>query len=247
MDSCPAHYSFVFRCFDCCRQALSACPGDVDGLTRRDPDAFAEFAREHREWVESLLLAECAHRPLIEWSYPGGPPPLVRWAVCATPAVADVLPVPCAVAVGLARAHQQREGPRSRHETWTSRLLDRLDSHVDQRLAQLWRDLALLAEERDPVAAAGLRHMVEKRARPGLWARSLEWLLLLGRHLEGLDVALTVALADKHRIVRQAVNRCSRSTILRYSCAPGGYGPPPRPQGRSKSGCCTQRPSRRPG
>jgi hypothetical protein len=172
--------------------------------------------------VENLLLAECAHRPLIEWSYPGGPPPLVRWAVCATPTVADVLPVPCAVAVGLARAHQQREGPRSRHETWTSRLLDRLDSHVDQRLAQLWRDLALLAEERDPVAAAGLRHMVEKRARPGLWARSLEWLLLLGRHLEGLDVALTVALADKHRIVRQAVNRCSRSMILPVQLRAGG-------------------------
>ncbi|MFE9941945.1 hypothetical protein [Streptomyces hirsutus] len=139
---------------------------------------------------------------------------MVRWAVCATPAVADVLPVPCAVAVGLARAHQQREGPRGQHEMWTSRLLDRLDSHVDQRLAQLWRDLALLAEERDPVAAAGLRNLVEKQARPGLWARSLEWLLLLGPHLEGLDVALTVALADKHRIVRQAVNRSSRSTVL---------------------------------
>lgn len=168
------------------------------------------------------MLAECAHRPLIEWSYPGGPPPLVRWAVYATPAVADVLPVPCAVAVGLARAHQQREGPRSRHETWTSRLLERLDPRVDQRLAQLWRDLALLAEERDPVAAAGLRHMVEKQGRPALWARSLEWLLLLGRHLEGLDVALTVALADKHRIVRQAVNRCSRSMILPVQLRAGG-------------------------
>ena len=170
MDSCPAHDSFLARCFDCCRQALSACPGDVGDLTRRDPHAFAAFAREHREWVENLLLAECANRPLIEWSYPGGPPPLVRRTVYATPAVPDVLPVPCAVAVGLARAHQQREGPRSRHETWTSRLLERLDPRVDQRLAQLWRDLALLAEERDPVAAAGLRHMVEKQARPTLWA-----------------------------------------------------------------------------
>ncbi|WP_420082884.1 hypothetical protein ACN6AT_38000 (plasmid) [Streptomyces sp. JL4002] len=56
--------------------------------------------------------------------------------------------------------------------------------------------------------------MLEKQARPVLWARSLEWLLLLGRHLEDLDVALTVPLADKHRIVRQAVNRSSRSTIL---------------------------------
>ncbi|MFF4054006.1 GNAT family N-acetyltransferase [Streptomyces chartreusis] len=44
--------------------------------------------------------------------------------------------------------------------------------------------------------------------------RSLEWLLLARRHLEGLDVALTVALADKHRIVRQAVNCSSRSTVL---------------------------------
>ncbi|GAA2955412.1 hypothetical protein ACFQZ0_00520 [Streptomyces erythrogriseus] len=164
--------------------------------------------------MEDLLLAECAHRPLIEWSFPGGPPPVVRWAVCAIPVVAEVLPVPCAVAVGLARAHQQREGSRSRHEMWTSRLLDRLDSYVDQRLARLWCDLALLAEERDPVAADGLRHRVERQARPGLWARSLEWLLLAGRQLEDLDVALTVALADKHRAVRQAVNRSRRSTVL---------------------------------
>ncbi|WP_328475752.1 hypothetical protein OHS71_00880 [Streptomyces sp. NBC_00377] len=40
----------------------------------------------------------------------------------------DVLPVPCAVAVGLARAHQQREGPRSRHDMrppgyWTGSIL----------------------------------------------------------------------------------------------------------------------------
>ncbi|MEU2931188.1 hypothetical protein ABZ636_40410 [Streptomyces sp. NPDC007251] len=97
---------------------------------------------------------------------------------------------------------------------WTSALLGRLDSHVDQRLAHLWRALALLAEERDPVAAAGLRHLVEKQARPGLWARSLEWLLLLGPHIGGLDMALTIPLAEKHRTVRQAVNRSSRSTIL---------------------------------
>ncbi|MEU9567571.1 hypothetical protein AB0D16_37240 [Streptomyces sp. NPDC048161] len=96
----------------------------------------------------------------------------------------------------------------------TSRLLDGLDSHVDQQLAQLWHDLALLAGERDPVAAAGLRKRVENRARPALWARSLEWILLLGIQLEGLDVALTVALADKHPTVRQAVSRCGRSQVL---------------------------------
>jgi hypothetical protein len=214
VESCAVHPSFVSWCIDCCRQALSECPGDVEELTRSEPEAFAEFAKENRVWVENLLLAASAHRPLVEWPSPGGPPPVVRWAALASPAIADVLPVPCAVAVGLARAHQQREGRRSWHEMWTSRLLGCLDSHVDQRLAQLFRDLALLAEERDPVAAAGLRHMVEKQARPGLWARSLEWLLLLGRHLEGLDVALTVPLADKHRTVRQAVNRSSRSTIL---------------------------------
>ncbi|MFF8423217.1 hypothetical protein [Streptomyces sp. NPDC015680] len=81
---------------------------------------------------------------------------------------------------------------------------------MDQQLAQLWHDLALLAGERDPVAAAGLRKRVENRARPALWARSLEWLLLLGIQLEGLDVAL----ADKHLTVRQAVSRCGRSQVL---------------------------------
>lgn len=156
----------------------------------------------------------CARRPLVGWPCPGSPPLVVRWAAWATPEIADVLPVPSAVAVGLARAHQQREGVRSRHEMWTSQLLRRLDSHVDLRLAQLWRDLALLAEERDPVAAAGLRRSVERLARPGLWARSLEWLLLLGVQLEGLDAALTVALADRHPTVRQAVRRCCRSPIL---------------------------------
>ncbi|GGS77635.1 hypothetical protein GCM10010285_64880 [Streptomyces pseudogriseolus] len=51
---------------------------------------------------------------------------------------------------------------------------------------------------------------------------SPEWLLLLGRHLEGLDVALTAALTDKHRIVRQAVNRCSQSMILPVQLRAGG-------------------------
>jgi hypothetical protein len=139
---------------------------------------------------------------------------LVRWAAWATPDVADALPVPAAVAVGVARAHSQREGVRSRHEMWTSKILDQLNAHVDQRLAQLWRDLALLAEERDPVAEAGLRRRVERLARPGVWARSLEWLLIVGDRLEGLDAALTVALADKHPTVQRAVNRCCRSPIL---------------------------------
>ncbi|MBT1188669.1 hypothetical protein HET69_32980 [Streptomyces sp. CJ_13] len=96
----------------------------------------------------------------------------------------------------------------------TSRLLQHLDGEVDQQLAALWCDLALLAGEQDPVAAAGLRARVDKRARPGAWARSLEWLLLWGMQLKSLDVALTVALADAHPTVRQAVGRCSRSRVL---------------------------------
>ncbi|WP_405968947.1 hypothetical protein OG613_48535 (plasmid) [Streptomyces sp. NBC_00015] len=164
--------------------------------------------------MEDLLLDGCSRQSLIRWTSPGGPPLVVRWAMWATPEVADVLPVPSAVAAGLARAHRQREGVSSRHEMWTSRVQKRLDNHVDQKLSQLWRDLALLAEERDPIAAAGLRHSVERLARPGLWARSLEWILLLGSDLEGLDAALTVALADKHPTVRRAVSRCCRSTVL---------------------------------
>lgn len=183
-------------------------------LTRLEPDAFAAFAGSHRAWVENLLLAQCAQRSLVDWPWPGGPPLVVSWAAWATPAVAAVLPVPTAVAVGLARAYQQREGYRGRHEMWTSRLLQRLDSHVDQKLAELWCDLALLAGERDSLAAAGLRQRVENRARPGLWARSLEWLLLWGGQLEGLNVVLTVALADKHATVRGAVRRCVRSPVL---------------------------------
>ena len=164
--------------------------------------------------MENLLLSGCDRMPLVGWPFPGSPPLVVRWAAYATPEVADVLPVPAAVAVGIARAHSQREGVRSRHEIWTSRILRQLDAHVDQRLAQLWRALALLAEERDPVAVAGLRRSVQRLARPGVWARSLEWLLLLGGQREGLDAALTVALADKHPTVRRAVSRCCRSPVL---------------------------------
>ncbi|RSS83473.1 hypothetical protein EF919_39195, partial [Streptomyces sp. WAC02707] len=164
--------------------------------------------------MENLLLAECAHRSLVGWPSPGSPPLLVRWAAFATPAVAATLPVPCAIAMGLAGAHEQREGIRSRHKIWTSRVLQRLNGHVDQPMSWLWRDLALLAEERDPVAAAGLRLSVEKQARPTLWGRSLEWLLLLGSQIEGLDVALTVALADKHPTVRRAVSRSCCSPVL---------------------------------
>jgi hypothetical protein len=214
VKSCPAHHSLVPRCFACCREALSADPADVEELTRLSPDAFAAFAKENRAWVESLLLADCSRHPLLRWAFPGGPPLVVRWAAWATPEVSNVLPVPSAVAAGLARAHRQREGVSSRHEMWTSRVQQRLGPHVDQKLTQLWRDLALLAEERDPVAVAGLRHSVERLARPGLWARSMEWILLLGSQLGGLDAALTVALADKHPTVRRAVSRCCRSTVL---------------------------------
>ncbi|MEU5214158.1 hypothetical protein [Streptomyces sp. NPDC020742] len=152
--------------------------------------------------------------------------------------MADVLPVPSAVAVGLARAHRQREGFHCRHETWTSQL-QALDSHVDQELAQLWRDLALLAEEHDPVAVEGLRHSVERQARLRLWARSLEWLLLLGRELDGLDAALTVALAGQHATVRQAVGRCCNSPVLPVQLRDAARG-----RVRSKNGCWTSSPRR---
>lgn len=214
MDYCRAHRAFVSTCFGCCRQALTANPGDVEELTRRTPEDFAAFARENRAFVENLLLTDAEHRPLVGWPSPGSPPLVVRWAACATPEIAQVLPVPSAVAAGLARAHRQREGMRSRHELWTSRIQERLDPYVNQKLARLWRDLALLATEHDPVAIAGLRRSVEKLARPGLWARSLEWLLLLGGRLEGLDATLTVALADRHPTVRRAVSRCCRSPVL---------------------------------
>ncbi|MEU6350142.1 hypothetical protein ABZ896_12525 [Streptomyces sp. NPDC047072] len=164
--------------------------------------------------MENLLLADGAGRSLVGWSFSSGPPLVVRWAACATPEIAKVLPVPSAVAAGLARAYLQREGVRAGHERWASMVRERLDPYVDQKLARLWRDVALLAEERDPVARAGLRRRVEGLARPGLWARSLEWLLLLGDGLKGLDVALTVALADQHPTVRRAVSRCCRSPVL---------------------------------
>jgi hypothetical protein len=214
VDSCSDHRALVPTCSDCCRQALTANPADIEELTRSAPEAFAAFAAQNRSWVENLLLADGDRRPLTRWPSPGSPPLVVRWAMWVTPEIAGVLPVPSAVAAGLARAHRQREGVQSRHDMWTSRLQQRLEPHADQRLTQLWRDLALLAEEHDPVAKAGLRRRVERQARPVLWARSLEWILLLGGQLEGLDVALTVALADQHPTVRKAVRRSSRSPVL---------------------------------
>lgn len=222
---------------------MSSRPADVAELTRLEPGAFAAFAGAHRAWVENLLLAECAHQSLVGWPY-SGPPLVVRWAAWSAPAVATALPVPASVAVGLARAHQQREGIRSRHEMVTSRLLDGLDSHVDQQLAQLWHDLALLAGERDPVAAAGLRKRVENRARPALWARSLEWLLLLGIQLEGLDVALTARspTSTSRSGKRSAAVAGAKSSVSSY--VPPGCRPQSSQRGRWKSGCSTSSPRR---
>ncbi|XQE77526.1 hypothetical protein ACN24L_00130 [Streptomyces microflavus] len=68
----------------------------------------------------------------------------------------------------------------------------------------------------------GLRRRVEKRARPRVWAQSLEWLLLLGTPMQSVEMALTVALADKHTSVRRAVNRCCRSPVLRVQLRAAG-------------------------
>lgn len=142
-------------------------------------------------------------------------PGLVEWmARLKSPArVAEALPVPAAIAGGIAASlielNQDLEGGQA------GKVMRWLAPHTERALVDLWRDLTLFSVERYPVEAAGLRARVEKSVsrRPTLWSRSLPWLLALARHLDGLDVFLTLALAEQHRSVRAAVKANTRSAV----------------------------------
>ncbi|WP_425900930.1 hypothetical protein [Streptomyces sp. DT203] len=164
--------------------------------------------------MEQQILQATAERPLVGQNAPRTHD-LVSWlAKAAAPKqLARALPVASAVALGVARARITM-APRTHGD---AKLLQaKYTPHVDQGVAQLWHDLALLAATYDGLAAAGLRRRVEGHAttRPGVWARSLEWLLAAGRHLDGLDAALTMSLAERSGSVRTALRRSAHSTVL---------------------------------
>jgi hypothetical protein len=81
--------------------------------------------------------------------------------------------------------------------------------------ADLWRHIALLAQARSSVTAAGLRARIEKTAtdHPKAWASSLDWLLAVGTHLDDLDIYVTMTLMQKHPSVRAALKRSTTSAV----------------------------------
>ncbi len=170
---------------------------------------------KHGSLVEQHLLRLTIGRWVTAGRTYPSPPDLVEWmARLTSPAqVAEAMPVPAAVAVGVAAGlielNQDLENGRA------GEVVQRLAPHTERALVDLWRDLTLLSVERYPVEAAGLRTRVEKSVsrRPTLWSRSLPWLFALARHMDGLDVFLTLALAEQHRSVRAALKANARSAV----------------------------------
>ncbi|MGW4147506.1 hypothetical protein [Streptomyces albogriseolus] len=209
------------------RDFQPACPGCCLDLIQQDPLAFtklvdsgceglAELADTHSSLVQAQLLRAAAKEPMVDPNQAGAHR-FVAWmgSLRSSPRVARSLPVASAVAVGLARA-KQRKQPHARLG-WENHVLQKIATHVDEATADLWCDIALLAAaSRDHVAAAGIRARIEKHAkrRVTVWARSLEWLLVVGPQLGGFDIAITMALAERHSSVRGALMRSTKSDVL---------------------------------
>ncbi|MEU9203391.1 hypothetical protein [Streptomyces sp. NPDC048332] len=206
------------------RQQDPNCPQCCLDILRTRPPAADEFATargleglidEHGFLVEQHLLRLTTRSWITAGRMYPSPPGLVEWmARLKSPArVAEAMPVPAAIAVGVAAGlvelNQDLEGGRA------GEVMRRLAPHVEHALVDLWRDLTLFSMERYPVEAAGLRARVEKSAsrRPTLWSRSLPWLFALARHMDGLDVYLTLALTEKRRSVQAAVKANTRNAI----------------------------------
>ncbi|WDV51311.1 hypothetical protein PV963_13455 [Streptomyces coeruleorubidus] len=213
MDHVPhRHYSSQDDdCPRCCYDALLAGPSEAHSLAAAS--GLEALVVEYGSLVERHLLRLVVRGGFIDGSRQPSASDLVRWmAKLKSPAhVAEALPIPAAIAVGVASGLLER----SYGDFWAAKVVERLSPFTEDRLVDLWRDLTLLSTERYPVEAAGLRARVERKAsrRPKLWARSLPWLLAVGRHLDGLDVALSLTLAEKHSSVRGALKTSARNEV----------------------------------
>ncbi|WP_101382985.1 hypothetical protein [Kitasatospora sp. GP30] len=127
--------------------------------------------------------------------------------------VARVMPVPMAIAAGVAEMRLEHYGRQAEFEDRNA--MEKLADLVDRPLADLWRDLALLSVERSAVEALGLRARVERLAskQPELWVRSLPWILAVGSELDGLDVGVTLALAEQDQNVATALSEAVQSPV----------------------------------
>jgi hypothetical protein len=208
---------FDSQCPACCETELTQNPSSIAKPHLCPPSVVAQVASVRAsDWGEALLLQAAVDEPPI-----GGRrsdlPDLAWWMSLVDPPerAARALPTASAIAVGLARAYQQCQ-ERTYRNTTMSRPLERLAPHVDKHLADLWCDIAILATLPAGIPVIGMRAEIEKRAskRPMVWARSLEWILLVGPRINEFDVGITLALADQHPFVREALGRCTRSDVF---------------------------------
>ncbi|MEU3792998.1 hypothetical protein AB0F07_24875 [Streptomyces fructofermentans] len=218
MDHIPHRDNYPYRrqdpnCSRCCLDVLHAPPPAANEFATAS--GLEGLVGEYGSLVEQHLLRLMVGSWIAVGRMYPSTPDLVEWmARLEEPArVARALPVPAAIAVGVAAGlielNQDLEGSQA------GEVMKWLAPHTDRALADLWRDLTLLSVERYPVEAMGLRARVEKSAnrRPTLWSKSLPWLFALARHLDGLDVSLTLALAEQRRSVRTAVKASTRSAV----------------------------------
>ncbi|MEU9993608.1 hypothetical protein AB0E10_44130 [Streptomyces sp. NPDC048045] len=204
------HYESDSRCPRCCLDALSSSPFPDDEFAMAR--GIEGLVGEDDSLVEQCLLRLTARSWITDGRrYPWAPDLVVWMAGLRDPdRFAGALPVPAAIAAGVAEAIAELK-----QDEHADAVMKSLAPHTDRALAELWRDLTLLSLERYPVEAAGLRSRVEKRAsrRPALWSKSLPWLFALARHLNDLDVTLTLALAEQRPSVRRAIKASTKSEV----------------------------------
>ncbi|MEU9987870.1 hypothetical protein AB0E10_13920 [Streptomyces sp. NPDC048045] len=204
------YYKSDSRCPRCCLDALSGRPFPADEFAMAR--GIEGLIGEYDSLVEQCLLRLMARSWITDGRrYPWAPDLVVWMAGLREPdRFAGALPVPAAIAAGVAEAMTELK-----QDEHADAVMNSLAPHTDRALAELWRDLTLLSLERYPVEAAGLRSRVEKKAshRPTLWSKSLPWLFALARHLNDLDVTLTLALAEQRPSVRRAIRASTKSEV----------------------------------
>ncbi|MEV6958701.1 hypothetical protein AB0M97_05770 [Streptomyces sp. NPDC051207] len=213
---------FQPACPCCCLDLIQQDPLEFTKLVDSGCEGLAELADAHSSLVEAQLLRAAAKKPMVD------PNQLrthrfVAWmgSLRSPPRVARSLLVASAVAVGLARA-KQRKQPHA-WLGWVNHVLQMIGTHVNEAIADLRCDIALLAAAlRDHIAAAGIRARIEKQAkrRVTVWARSLEWLLVVGPQVVDFDIAITMALAERHSSSVETSCGALKATSLKYNSGP---------------------------
>jgi len=185
----------------------------------------------HASVVDQALLALTSADDLIGARYmPGIAGSLIRLARRCPDVDLSSL-VAAAVVGGLLRAQPTLR--ELKLPAWWSddddRVLQSATARVGKPYLDLWRHVGVLAALSSWNAATerlGLQAQVRRlaEAHPGIWARSLPWLLLIGNKLDGLDVAVTVALSRTQQVVVRAVHACAANPVAPVRLRAAGVG-----------------------